>query len=137
MALARVNRDALDDVAQIAGRVPQGLVSLRLTDCVERPNHKRIVPRAGRRPSRVPLPERVTAEVRPELRAPPRDAAVVGDLDLAHAVAAVERDAFERHGSPRDNARAIGRRADERADRHAADRHGVLRSRARLDAATW
>src|SRR5207247_562058 len=78
----------------------------------------------------------VTAEVGPELRAPPRDAAVVGDLDLAHAVAAVERDAFERHGSPRDNARAIGRRADERADRHAADRHGVLRSRPRLAART-
>src|SRR5439155_10505707 len=119
--LARLDGDALDDVAQIAGRVPHGLVPLRLADRVEGPDHQPMFARPRRRPHRTPFAERVTAEVRPELRAPPGDALVVGHLDLADAVAAVERDALERHGPPGDDARAAGGCTGGRGGPHAGD----------------
>src|SRR5207302_11449235 len=90
--LPRVTAAVRDDVAQVAGGVPEGLGPLRLADRVERPDHERVVARPWRRPGRAPLTERAPAEVRPELRAPPCGAAIVGDLDLADAIASVERD---------------------------------------------
>src|SRR2546428_8678570 len=132
--LARVNAAVLDDVAQVAGGVPEGLGPLRLADRVERPDHERVVARPGRRPDRAPLTERVPAEVRPELCAPPRGAGIVGDLDLADAVASVDPDTLERHGSPGGDTRPARGRDDKGPDRHAVTWHAALRVRAGLHA---
>src|SRR5262245_11515145 len=77
--------DALDRVPEIAGGVPQGLRALGFADPVERADHEAMGAGAGRRPRRRPLAERVTAQVGPELGAPPRRASVDGELHLGDA----------------------------------------------------
>src|SRR5207244_6726287 len=91
--------DGFDDVAKITGRVPQRLRALRFPNPVERAHHHLRRSRARRRPGRGPLSERIRSEIAAERRTPPRHPAVVRDSDLADAVAAVERDAFQ-HGLP-------------------------------------
>src|SRR6185295_4331467 len=101
--------DVLDDVAEVAGGVPEGLRALGFTDPVERANHQAVTSRARGGPGRRPLAERVAAQVGPELGATPCGSPVDRELHLADPVAAVEGDTFDRHGLPHPDARA-GRR---------------------------
>src|SRR5215470_17782632 len=127
--------DGLDDVAQIAGGIPERLGALRLADAVERTHHHARVAGA-RRPRCGPLAERIRSEIATELRAPPRLAAVVRDLHLADAVAAVEGDALERGRSTGSDARARLGRDEEGPHGHALDRDGRLRCAPRFDTST-
>src|SRR5205085_6233172 len=117
--LPRLHLDRFDHVAQVAGRIPQRLVALRLADAVERTHHEAVPAWPGRRPRCAPLAERISAEILTGLRAPPADATVVGDLDLADPVAAVEGDALERRRPADLHAGPAGRRGDEGAHGHA------------------
>src|SRR5262252_8334925 len=96
----------LDDVAQIAGGVPERLVALGLADAIEGAHHQTIgIGRSGR-PHGRPLAERIAAEVGTELRAPPRGASVRRDLYLADSVSPVEGDPLDRDGLPHRHSRA-------------------------------
>src|SRR5712692_2145905 len=88
-------RDLLDDVAQVAGGIPQRIVALGLADAVDRADHQ--PPGAGTAwpPGRRPFAERVATVVLAERGPAPREAAVVGDQHLADPVAGVEGDAFQ------------------------------------------
>src|SRR5262249_37076380 len=85
--------DLLDHVAQVAGRIPERLVALRLADRVERADHQPRGASSCRFPRRRPLAERVPPVVGAEHGPAPRDTEVVGDLHLADPVATVEGDA--------------------------------------------
>src|SRR5690348_14423088 len=80
----------LDDVAEIAGGVPQRLRSLGLADAIEGADHHAIGIGGRARPHRRPLAEGVAAEVGSELRAPPCGASVGRELHLADPVSPVE-----------------------------------------------
>src|SRR6267143_2915136 len=134
-ASADLEVDALDDVPQIAGRIPKRRHALGLADTVQRADHDRLRPPSGRRTPRRPLAERIAAEVRPEGRRAPGLPAVVGDLDGLDAIAAVERDPGERRRRADGNAGATLRRRDEGPRPHPADRHGAGGRGAGLDAA--
>src|SRR5438132_2929284 len=127
--------DALDDVPEIAGRIPERRQALGLADPVQRADHDRLRSPSGRRPPRRPLAERVAAEVRPEGRGAPGLPAVVGDLDALDPIAAVERDPGKRRRRADGNAGAALRRRAEGARPHPADRHGAGGRGAGLDAA--
>src|SRR5689334_16820052 len=89
MSATHLILDGLDDVAEIAGRIPERLGALRLADAVER-THPHVRVAGARRPGCGPLSERIRSEIATELCAPPRLPAVVRDLHLADAIAAVE-----------------------------------------------
>src|SRR5437016_12531762 len=61
-ASADLEVDALDDVPQIAGGIPERHQALGLADTVQRADHDRLRAPSGRRPPRRPLAERVAAE---------------------------------------------------------------------------
>src|SRR5262250_2750610 len=135
MSATHLILDGLDDVAQIAGRIPEGLGALRLADAIERTYHHARVASA-RRPGCGPVAERIRSEIAAELCASPRLPAVVRDLHLAEAVAAVEGDALERGGSTGGDARARLGRDEEGPHGHALDRDGRLRYGPRFDTST-
>src|SRR6202158_2469091 len=65
-ALPGLHVDVLDDVAEIARRIPERPCALRLADPVEGTYHQTMLARAGRRPGHGPLSEGVLAEARPK-----------------------------------------------------------------------
>src|SRR5215813_4174186 len=127
--------DVLDDVAQIAGGVPQGLRSLGLANAVEGADHQAIAIRGRGSPDSRPFAERKTAEVGSELRAPPRGASVGRDLHLGDSVSAVEGDSLDCDGLSHRHASARLRDGDEGTHRHSRDGYRARRRRARLHAA--
>src|SRR5438045_3186534 len=70
--LARGDARGFDDVAHVAGGIPQRFERLRFADPIEGAAFQHVV--AGRRrPWQRPLPERIAAEILPERRGFPRD----------------------------------------------------------------
>src|ERR1700693_6184019 len=103
----------LDDIAEIAGGVPQRLRTLGFADPVERADQETVVARAWRHPGRRPLSERVSAKIGSELNAAPRRPAIARQLHFGDPVAAVEGDTLDGDGLPHRHAHAVSRHGDE------------------------
>src|SRR5438045_5568633 len=88
----RDDLDRLDHVAHVAGGLPQCFHRLALARAIPRA-HAQVVGGAIGHEAERELAERITPELRTELRFAPRLTAVGGVRDLADALPAVERDA--------------------------------------------
>src|ERR1700686_3986596 len=116
----RGDANGFDDVAQIAGRIPQWLHRLGVAGIVGGANLELVGARRELHLQR-PYAERIFAEILAEFRRRPALAAVARDRDLLDALAAVEGDALQR-GRARLQPGAVGHIGDEGTDGEAVDR---------------
>src|SRR3954452_24734333 len=91
--------DGLDDVAQIAGRIPQRIHRLHVAGIVGGANLE-FVGAGLEFYGKLPFPERVFAQILAELCRRPVLAAIGRDRDFLDALAAVEGDALQRRWTP-------------------------------------
>src|SRR5215471_31357 len=91
-----VQRDAVNDVVVVAGRIVDQLGGLALADLVEGARHHRLLAFGRRLEVEAEGAEGIAAEILAQRRRRPAFAAVGRDLDRADAVAAIPGNAADR-----------------------------------------
>src|SRR3981081_1893300 len=123
----------LNGIEQVAGRIPDPEIGLRLVPGIGAANHQgaRAAPR--QRELRLPLPKAVCPLVGTELGRLPALAAIDRQIDAGNAAIAAESDAPRRNRCPRGHAVAVADVGDERPRSIAGHRHHLESGLAGLD----
>src|SRR6266851_9507085 len=123
----------LNGIEQVAGRIPDPEIGLRLIPSVGATNHQSLLAARRQRKLRLPLPKAICPLVGAELGRLPALAAIDRQIDADNAAIAAEGDAPRRSRSTGRQAVAVADVGDERPRRIAGHRHHLESGLAGLD----